>query len=131
MSDSTLSVIDLWAIRKENMRSSDWRRLGSDALEQIAKKQFWPNVGPEGECLVWRTAPEGCYGRMWLNNRLTNAYVFSWLLHHGWLPPYGQTIDHLCANKRCVRHTHLAMCSRGENIKRGGYPHFQCSGWLD
>lgn len=66
-------------------------------------------------CWEWTGAIEkrgyGCYGNFRAHRIAYNLFV-------GPLIP-GETIDHLCRNRRCVRPDHLEQVSIGENVLRG------------
>ena len=75
-------------------------------------------------CWLWTGAimPNG-YGHF-IQRLATNSYRqgyahrFSYERYKGAIPP-GDTVDHLCRVRNCVRPEHLEACSRAENINRG------------
>lgn len=62
------------------------------------------------------TDPYG-YGYFQAASRTTRrAHRWWWEQQRG---DAGESLDHLCKNKRCVRLEHLEPCSIGENARRG------------
>lgn len=48
----------------------------------------------------------------------TTAHRAAWVHHNGQQVPQGQTIDHECKNRRCVRPDHLRVLVNLENARR-------------
>jgi hypothetical protein len=73
-------------------------------------------VQPNG-CVTYEGAKQRGYGLFQVGNRLTRiAHRWWWEQHRG---DAGETLDHLCRVKNCVRLEHLEPCGRGENARRG------------
>jgi len=86
-------------------------------LKTIALERFWPYVDKDGpimpgmpdECWIWSRQPSNEYGQISVGGRDINIHVFSWLLIGGPKTTLGFLLHHKCANKRCVRPSHLVM----------------------
>lgn len=79
---------------------------------------FWNELVPDGECLVWPSVNHDGYGRLtyegrkWLAHRLT--------VHLYGIPvPDGYEVDHLCRNRACAKPEHLEVVDHRENMRRG------------
>ena len=59
----------------------------------------------------------GQYPAMMVNKTMVSVHRFSYELFIGPIPD-GMTIDHKCANTRCVRPDHLEAVSSQENVRR-------------
>lgn len=71
------------------------------------------------ECWVWIAAKTSDgYGRFRLGNTHVMAHRFAYETEVGTILP-GQTMDHLCRNRACVRPEHLEPVSMRENLLRG------------
>ena len=90
----------------------------ADRYASLADR-FGAKVNKSGECWIWtgaRKSPTG-YGSIRLQGRQLLAHRVSLQLA-GVDVPDDMTVDHLCANKGCVRPDHLEVVSRGENVRR-------------
>ena len=71
-------------------------------------------------CWEWTGAQtEKGYGRFWDGKRITRVHRFAFELYVGKIDA-GQTVDHLCRNRRCVNPLHLRQCSSRENTLAHG-----------
>jgi hypothetical protein len=70
----------------------------------------------------YSTASHGCAQIGWQDDekvmRGTTAHRAAWVHHNGQQVPDGQTIDHTCKNRRCVRRDHLRVLVNLENARR-------------
>lgn len=56
------------------------------------------------------------YGQIWHNGRARRAHVVAYELAHGAVPA-GFVVGHACDNPPCVRPSHLAAISLGDNLR--------------
>lgn len=95
-------------------------------LEPSWAEAFDAQVDRSGDgCHVWigYVDPDG-YGRFTFRSRQSQAHRTAYELAHGYVPS-GLVVDHLCAVKSCVNPAHLEAVTNGENVRRGGRPHFR------
>lgn len=86
-------------------------------------RRFWSKValpsGPLG-CMEWIGAcSTNGYGAFWLEGRQGAAHRRAFEVMVGPVPD-GMELDHLCANRRCVRPCHLEPVTHAENLRRRG-----------
>lgn len=77
--------------------------------------------GPDS-CMEWTAARNSAgYGVAWAGMKRGTilAHRLSHELFLGPIPD-GLTVDHLCANRRCVRPDHLEAVTNEVNVSRGG-----------
>lgn len=81
-------------------------------------RRFWPKVRVTEGCWEWvgSVAPNG-YGRFRAGDDNRLAHRVSYEFFNGELPAW-LTVDHLCANKRCVNPDHLEAVTLTENLRR-------------
>ncbi|MEU5788781.1 HNH endonuclease signature motif containing protein [Micromonospora purpureochromogenes] len=81
-------------------------------MERVAKMP-----ASEGGCWVWTgaTTDQG-YGA--IRNRGKVEYVHRLMAAEYGMKIDGETVDHLCFNRACVRLSHLMVCTRSENARR-------------
>jgi excisionase family DNA binding protein len=87
-------------------------------------ERFWSKVDTSGQCWQWTAGMCGPYGRFRDDNGPVPAHRFAYEQARGPIPA-GLTIDHLCANKRCVRPEHLEAVTSVENVRRYNEAHHQ------
>lgn len=103
-------------------------RIPARRLTAAEAARFWSKVdrnGPVpdhaphlGPCWVWTAAKTQGYGVFRREgDKLERAGRVAWMNEHGDIPE--RTIDHLCANRACVRPSHLEPVPYGENTRRG------------
>lgn len=82
-------------------------------------ERFWEKVDASGDCWVWT---RGCigdgYGAAYVGKRQVLAHRRSWEMLVGPIP-FGQVLDHLCHNRRCVNPDHMESVDRRTNVLRG------------
>ncbi len=104
------------------MTFKEWLGLAlARGVDRPSIDRFNAKVQTAGECLEWSGSLHGQgYGQFLYQGRLRLAHhlLYEWL--HGPTPPGPEkmAIDHLCANKRCVRPEHLELVTQSENAKR-------------
>jgi hypothetical protein len=78
------------------------------------RASFTPH--PISGCWLWRGRPQGSngYGRIKHNGVAMQAHRFSWLIHHGEIPPR-MLVRHKCDTPLCVNPSHLLLGSAQEN----------------
>jgi hypothetical protein len=83
--------------------------------------RFWAKVKKTRKCWLWTASTNGeGYGHLGKGRAgegTVAAHRFSWLLHHGSLPPRGIGILHKCDNPRCVRPSHLFRGDQNINMR--------------
>lgn len=88
-----------------------------------AEVRFWQKVVKGPDCWEWTgfvTRGYGYLGKGGSSDSGTGTHLvhrFSYELHVGPIPE-GLTIDHLCANTRCVNPAHLEPVTLAENTRR-------------
>jgi len=76
------------------------------------------DVDPSTGCWQWTgTLMSGGYGQIARHGRNTTAHRAMWEHLRAPIPP-GETIDHLCLNRRCVNPDHLEVVTYSENNYR-------------
>lgn len=102
------------------------RRAGAHTRDErygCAAARFWSKVAlPSGQfgCLEWQGARStNGYGMFWLDGRQGGAHRWSYERLVGPVPD-GLELDHLCANRGCVRPDHLEPVTHRENLRRRG-----------
>lgn len=71
-------------------------------------------------CWLWTGYPGNHgYGTIKLKGKVLLAHRVAWELENGPISD-DLTVDHLCANKLCVRVSHMELVSRSENSRREG-----------
>ena len=80
------------------------------------KPNFWDNVVPEGDCLVWigRRHSFG-YGRLVLDGTPTLAHRVAFQETYGPLEQ-GDNVLHHCDNPPCVKPEHLFKGTKSDNL---------------
>ena len=74
------------------------------------------------ECWNWTASlAQNGYGQFWLDGKLVLAHRVAYELMIGHIPE-GQTIDHLCRNRKCENPRHLEPVTHRENVLRGVSP---------
>jgi hypothetical protein len=100
------------------MQLLSWE-ITSAALDRIVEKIDVDRSTPDG-CWLWigYRDPDG-YGRFTLSTgHVRQAHQVVWVQEVGPLTP-GLELDHLCANRACVRPDHLEEVDHVENVRRG------------
>ncbi len=93
----------------------------SDRIIQSVEERFWHKVNKSHSLSCWTwlgTINEHGYGIFWVGGQYKRAHRFAYELLIGPLLS-GQTVDHLCRNRRCINPAHLEAVTRKENILRG------------
>lgn len=84
-------------------------------------ERFWEKVQKTDDCWLWTASvkPAG-YGQFTVEDQKPPVYAhrFSYEQLVGPIPD-GLTLDHLCANRRCVNPDHLEPVPMAENTRRG------------
>lgn len=90
----------------------------ADRYAPLAER-FWAKVAKSDGCWEWTGSRSGAdgYGRIRSAGRQLLAHRVAYELEVGPIPG-DLTIDHLCANKGCVRPDHMEPVERGENVRR-------------
>jgi hypothetical protein len=68
-------------------------------------------------CWLWTGQMDRGYGKIVAAGRTHQAHRFSYVVHHGAIPP-GLTLDHLCRVKACVNPWHVDPVPGGVNARR-------------
>lgn len=81
--------------------------------ESMPHFRFWAKVERTDGCWEWTAAKDtNGYGVFWLDGKQQQAHRVAYEMLVGPIPD-GMQIDHICANRLCVRH--LRVCSPWEN----------------
>lgn len=89
------------------------------------QRRFWAKVqidpGPDG-CWLWlgSTDPNNGYGKFRIGCRVTTAHRVAAAIKYKRLAA-GETVDHCCINRMCVRPDHLKTATHAENSDDGRY----------
>jgi hypothetical protein len=87
--------------------------------------RFWTKVLVDlpDRCWNWLGAKDQKgYGNFYIGRRkYTKAHIFSYLLHHGFIPD-GLQVDHECNNTSCVNPLHLRLLTGLKNNERSNSP---------
>lgn len=90
-------------------------------IDKRTEERFVENIDFDfqTECWVWIGTLSYGYGVFWMDGqrRQLTAHRIAYELWIGEIVDEN-TIDHLCANRRCVNPLHLEQCSRVENSYR-------------
>lgn len=90
------------------------------------EQRFWSKVAKAGDdqCWLWTASTSKGYGSLWPDKeaqakglRNLGAHVFSYVLHHGPIPP-GLCVLHSCDTPLCVNPKHLGLGTHLENAQQ-------------
>ena len=85
-------------------------------MKRSIEENFWGMVDCSGDCWVWvGSKTRGGYGNFGLGQGVHRAHRFAWKLINGPIPE-GLWVLHKCDNRPCVRHDHLWLGTRQENM---------------
>ena len=68
------------------------------------------------DCIVWRGAVAGGYGRKWRNGKVHQAHRLVWEDACGPIPE-GMYVCHKCDNKLCQHVEHMFLGTHADNIR--------------
>jgi hypothetical protein len=94
-------------------------------MKTIAER-FWEKVNKDGpthiprlgKCWEWTSCLAQGYGKFSYLGESRLAHHISWLLS-GKSLSYGEQLDHLCRNRKCIRPSHLELVNNQINSQRG------------
>lgn len=91
-----------------------WFRTGKIAwnTRPTLPERFWSKVDKSGDCWIWTGGLFSTgYGQIKVAGKTSLAHRVAWEMEHGAVPD-GWVLHHTCANKRCVRTSHLESVDR-------------------